>query len=52
MNVGQLLRSLLNEAQPGEPKTLELKGRSNCQRPGAANTGGSGCINQYWRSAG
>ncbi|MEX2462186.1 MAG: hypothetical protein WD469_12980 [Paenibacillaceae bacterium] len=25
MNVGQLLRSLLNEAQPGEPKTLELK---------------------------
>jgi hypothetical protein len=25
MNVGQLLRSLLNDAQPGEPKTLELK---------------------------
>jgi hypothetical protein len=25
MNVGQLLRSLLSEAQPGEPKTLELK---------------------------
>ncbi|QGQ96208.1 hypothetical protein EHS13_15645 [Paenibacillus psychroresistens] len=25
MDVGQLLRSLLNEAQPGEPKTLELK---------------------------
>src|SRR5665647_808640 len=25
MNVGQLLRSLLNEAQPAELKTLELK---------------------------
>jgi hypothetical protein len=25
MNVGQLLRSILSEAQPGEPKTLELK---------------------------
>jgi hypothetical protein len=25
MNVGQLLRSILNDAQPGEPKTLELK---------------------------